>query len=115
MLNCHFLPARCYSMARHSLIQHCEYGTVISHAHDGALLPPQMIKGALSWRKGVAAPVSRKTTHLFEAERHGEHADAHDAVDHVHDEAGIGRRHCEAAEGKSPVSTIREEKKARQP
>lgn len=43
------------------------------------------------------APVSCETTHLFEAEGHGEHADAHDAVHHVHDEAGVGRRHCEAA------------------
>lgn len=32
-------------------------------------------------------------THLFEAEGHGEHADANDAVHHVHDEPPVRRRH----------------------
>lgn len=55
-----------------------------------------------------------QATHLFEAERHGEHADTHDAVHHVHDETRVGRRHCGAAEGKSSVSKRRQNQGVRQ-
>lgn len=41
----------------------------------------------LGWLQQIA--------HLFEAEGHGEHADSHDAVHHVHDQPPVGRRHLD--------------------
>lgn len=67
------------------------------------LPPPQPLLGAVYRRKRVAAPAQPHFTHLFEAEGHGEHADPDDAVHHVHDETRVGRRHSEAAEGRSSV------------
>lgn len=67
------------------------------------LPPPQPLYGAVFSRKRVAAPAQQQVTHLFEAEWHGEHADSDDAVHHVHDETRVGRRHSEAAEGRSSV------------
>jgi len=34
-----------------------------------------------------------KSGDLLEAEGHGQHADPHDAVDHVHDQTPVGGRH----------------------
>lgn len=64
-------------------------------------------RGAALAEEGRSTCQLTQSTHLFEAERHGEHAHTHDAVHHVHDEARVGRRHCEAAKGKSSVSKSR--------
>lgn len=58
------------------------------------MLPPASCPSSLpdssSLRGGLL-----EITHLFEAEGHGEHADSHDAVHHVHDQTPVGRRHFE--------------------
>lgn len=46
-------------------------------------------------RQHQPVPTNGEDTHLFEAEGHGEHTDAHDTVHHVHDESGVRRRHFE--------------------